>query len=335
MSSHTIPGCSRQSGAAVQIASQTCNFSAVFNVRLSRNSFRSPTGGFSLLFRSGEGWRASGSRGKDSLIEKDSRLGSRLRMATYDWKLIGVLGLSALLAGCSGDKTAAASSGKGPGGRGDAPTPVIVAKAVQKNVPVQAEVIGSVEPFSTVSLKSQISGQLMEAKFRDGDFVNQGQLLMTIDSRAIEAQIKQLEATIKSNEAALLQAQANLSRDKAQEENARAMAQRSGQLWKEGIVSKEQYQQLDSTAAGSAAVLKADEAAIENARAQIAASRAALETQRIQLSYTKIYAPNSGRTGTISTKPGNIVTANTTELATINQLQPVYVTFSLPESYLA
>lgn len=257
-------------------------------------------------------------------------------MGTYDWKLIGVLGLSALLAGCSGDKTAAASSGgKGPGGRGDAPTSVIVAKAVQKNVPIQAEVIGSIEPFSTVTLKSQISGQLMDARFHEGDFVNQGQLLMTLDPRAIEAQMKQLEAAIASNEAALLQARANLTRDQSQEVNARAQAQRSAQLWKEGIVSKEQYEQLDSTASGSAAVLKADEAAIENAKAQIAASKAALDMQRVQLSYTKIFAPISGRTGTISTKPGNIVTANTTELATINQLQPIYVTFSLPESYLS
>lgn len=251
-----------------------------------------------------------------------------------------LLALAVFSAGCHRGEQAAGGPGGGGGGgkKGgfgrDVPTSVLIAQAVQKNVPVQAEVIGTIEPYSTVTLKAQVSGQIMDAHFQDGDFVNKGQLLMTIDPRIMEAQAKQLEAAILKDQAALSQAEANLIRDRAQEANSRGQAERAAQLWKEGIVSKEQYDQLASTAAGSAAVLKADEAAIQNSNAQIGASKAALDTQRVQIGYTKIYAPISGRTGTLMVKPGNIVQANTTELATINQMQPVYVSFSLPENLL-
>ncbi len=240
------------------------------------------------------------------------------------------------LAGCT--KTSADSKAPGgpgaPGGRGDFAVPVTVAKATQKDVPVQAQVIGAVEAFSTVTLKAQVNGQLMEAAFREGDFVKQGQLLFTIDPRVLEAQVKQTEANLLKDRAALSQAEANLNRDKAQEANARGQRDRAAALFKDGIISKEQFDTFESTASSFEATLKADAAAIENARAQIAASVASLENQRVQLSYTKIYAPISGRTGAILVKPGNIVSANTTELATINQVEPVFISFALPENFL-
>jgi len=238
-----------------------------------------------------------------------------------------------LLTGCNSGKTAQASA-KG-GGRGDAAIPVMVAKAVTRDVPLVAEVIGSVESSSSVTLRPQISGQLMEAHFQEGDFVKAGQLLLTLDRRPLEAQLKQLEAQILRDEASLGQAQANLARDRAQGANAKAQLDRAGQLWKQGIISKEQFDQYSTTVAQLDATVKADEAAIENSRAQIAASKAAVETQKVQLNYTYINAPISGRTGTLLVKPGNVVTANTTDLATINQIQPVFVTFSLPESNLS
>jgi multidrug efflux system membrane fusion protein len=130
------------------------------------------------------------------------------------------------------------------------------------------------------------------------------------------------------------QATANLARDRAQEANAGAQLERASKLLKEGILSKEQYDQYSTTLATLAATVKADEAAVESSKAAIDTSHAAIETQRVQLSFTNIYAPISGRTGTLMTKPGNIVSANQTELATINQVQPIYVTFALPEANL-
>ncbi len=210
-------------------------------------------------------------------------------------------------------------------------TPVTVGHAVQRDVPIQADVIGTVEASASVSLKPQISGQIMEARFHEGDFVEKGQFLVQIDPRALDAQLNQLQAQIQKDQAALGQAEANLARDQAQLDNARKQLERADQLAKGGIISKEQHDQYVTTAATYAATINADLAAIENSKAQINASKAAVENQKVQLGYTKIYAPITGRTGTMTVKPGNIVTANTTELATINQIQPVYVTFALPE----
>ena len=241
-----------------------------------------------------------------------------------------------LLTGCKGDSAAASTKGPGGrGGRGDFATPVTVGHAVQRNVPIQAEVIGSVEASAMVSLKPQISGQILQAYFQEGDFVKAGQLLVSIDPRALEAQLNQLQAQIAKDKAALGQAEATLARDRAQEANAKTQLERATELSKQGIISKEQYDQYATTVATFAATINADLAAIENSKAQIAASQAAVENQKVQLGYTKLYAPITGRTGSIMVKPGNIVTANTTELAIINQVQPVYVTFSLPEVNLA
>lgn len=212
--------------------------------------------------------------------------------------------------------------------------PVTVAKAVQRSVPIQVEVVGNVESSSTVTLKPQISGQLLAAHFREGDFVQAGQLMLTIDPRPLEAQLKQLETQVLRDEAGMAQAEANLTRDRAQEENANVQRERADQLWKNGIISKEQHDQFVTAATTIAATIRADQAAIESSKAQIAVTKAAIETQKVQLAYTRIYAPIGGRTGAMMVKPGNVVTANTTEIATINQVQPVYVTFALPESNL-
>jgi len=260
-----------------------------------------------------------------------------------------VLGGALVLGGCTGNKSAEAAGntpgGSGSGGAGSkggtkgggfgGPVSVLVAKAVTRDVPIQAEVIGNVEASSAVTLRPQISGQITAAYFTEGEFVTKGKLLLTIDKRALEAQMKQLEAQISRDEAALNQAVANLARDTAQETNARGQFERADQLFKQGILSKEQRDQYDATLNGLSATLKADQANIESAKAAIAASRANVENQKVLISYTNIYAPISGRTGTLAIKPGNVVTANTTELATINQVSPVFVTFALPEANLA
>lgn len=245
---------------------------------------------------------------------------------------IAFLALVAALSGCGGAKTAAADSKAGR--RGDAAIPVTIAKSTQRDVPIQAEVIGAAEASSAVTVKPQVSAQLLRAYFQEGDFVKAGQLLFDIDPRALEAQRNQLLAQVQRDEAGLAQAQAALARDRAQEQNVKVQLQRSSQLAEQGIISREQLDQATTTVATYAATTNADLAAIENAKAQIAASKAAVENIKVQLGFTKIYAPISGRTGSLLAKPGNIVTANTTDLVTINQVQPVYVTFSLPEVHL-
>ncbi len=266
------------------------------------------------------------------------------RHSVGDYLIICVFCSFALLSsGCSKSGTTAEASaqgkGGGPGGGGrgrgsDGPVSVLVGKATSRDVPIQAEVIGNVEASSTVMLRPQISGQLTEAHFEEGQFVKKGQLLLTVDRSVLDAQLKQLESQIRRDEAGVGQAMANLARDRAQEANARAQLDRANKLLKEGILSKEQFDQYSTTLATLAATVKADEAAVENSKAMIETSRAAVETQKVQVGFTNIYAPISGRTGTLMTKPGNIVMANQTDLATINQVQPVYVTFALPEANL-
>jgi membrane fusion protein, multidrug efflux system len=260
-----------------------------------------------------------------------------------------------LLSGCNGkgEGEASANAGGGqtqqgggaPGGGGKGggkggpgaggPVSVLVARAVTRDVPISAEVIGNVEASSTVTLRPQISGQVMSAHFREGEFVSKGQLMLTLDARGLEAQLKQLEAQILRDQAALQQAVASLGRTRAQESNARAQLDRAEALFKQGILSKEQREQYLTTLASLTAQTQADQAAIESAKAAIAASRAEVENQRVQIGYTKIYAPIAGRTGSLLAKPGNVVSANQTELATILQVQPVYVSFALPEANLA
>jgi multidrug efflux system membrane fusion protein len=256
--------------------------------------------------------------------------------------LLGAIVLALALAGCGnltseagGPPGSGGKGGKGKGGkRGDAAVPVTVAKAVAKDVPVEIRVIGTVEPYSTVSIKPQVAGQLQTAHFHEGEFVRQGQLLFSIDPRTYEAQMRQIEANIARDEAAMRQAQANLSKDRSQEQYARSQAARYEQLAREGIFSKEQNEQMQASAKAAAEAVQADLAAIESAKAQMVANHAALDAQKVMVSYTKIYAPISGRTGAISVKAGNILVAAATELTTINQVQPVYVTFAVPEQNL-
>ncbi len=240
-----------------------------------------------------------------------------------------VLGAAIVLASC-GPKTAEATSGH----RSDAAVPVRVAAAIQRDVPIDVQVIGSVEAYSTITVKALVSGQLTSAGFHEGDFVKKGDVLFSIDPRPYDAALKQAEAMLLRDKAQLSQAQANLARDEAQAKYAHAEAARYDALFKEGIMSHEQTDQVRANADALLQAAKADRAAIESAHADIAAANAALEQAKVQLSYCTIRSPIDGRTGNLTVKAGNVVTANTTELMTINEIHPVYVTFSVPEMHL-
>jgi multidrug efflux system membrane fusion protein len=186
--------------------------------------------------------------------------------------------------------------------------PVAVTTAVQKAMPLDAGVVGTVEAYSTVSVRAQITGELQAVNFQQGDDVTAGQELFALDRRPLEA--------------ALLQAQANLTRDTAEAENAKAIVQRYEQLVERGIVAREQRDNARTTVARLEATLASDRAALENAK--------------VQLQYATIKAPISGRTGALMVNAGNLVRANDqTPLVTINQISPIYVSFALPEPLLA
>ncbi len=186
--------------------------------------------------------------------------------------------------------------------------PVTIASVVQKDVPLQVRVIGNVEPYSTVQIKSQINGALEKVYFKEGDEVRQGQLLFEIDKRPFQA--------------ALDQAKGNLARDLAAASNARIQAARYTRLEAEGVAAREQADAMRSDADSKEAAVKADEASVEDAK--------------VQLSYCSIYSPITGRTGNLTVKPGNLVKANDVPvLVTINQVSPIYVTFAVPEQNLA
>src|SRR5215831_11961370 len=243
----------------------------------------------------------------------------------------------AAAAGCGSSTAAAASGGGGRGGRGGgggAAVPVVVGRAVQKDVPVDLAAIGNVEAFATISVRAQITGTLQDVRFHEGDFVKKGQLLFTIDPRPYEAALHQAEANLARDQALLTQADAQLAKDIANEKYSTAEAERLNSLLERGLVPKDQTEQGKASAQANSAIVTADKAAIEGAKAQLVAQQAAVESAKLQLGYTTIKSPIDGRTGNLMAKAGNLVTANSTELITITQVTPVYVTFSLPAVHL-
>lgn len=248
-----------------------------------------------------------------------------------------VLLLLVVLAACSGAGSGGAAPGGSKGGKkgGGGDVPVTVAVAATKDVPVEVQVIGHVEAYATISVKAQVTGELMNAHFQEGDYVKRGDLLFNIDARPLQAALNQAIANVAHDQASLGQAQANLARDTAQAQYADASANRYAQLFQEKVVSRDQTEQFRTTAAAANQAVEADKAAIESAKAAIGASQAAVNNAKVQLSYTEIKSPIDGRLGSFTVKPGNVVMANSMELCTINQIEPTYVTFGVPESQLS
>jgi len=236
--------------------------------------------------------------------------------------------LSCLSAACSSKQPATASARKSDG------VPVAVALVGQKDVPLVIQVIGNVEAYATILVKARVNGQLTGVHFREGDYVRKGDLLFSLDPRPFEAQLNQAEANLARDDAQLNLAQANLNRDLAQQKYVQEQSERFARLFQDGIISKDQAEQTRTSADAIAHVVIADRAAVRSAEAAVGAGRAAVANAKVQLSYTTIASPIDGRTGNLALKEGNLVTANTTDLVTINQVKPVYVTFSAPEANL-
>lgn len=189
----------------------------------------------------------------------------------------------------------------------DLPVPVSVGKAETADVPVMVSSVGVVEASAVVSVKSQVAGILQAIHFREGTLVKKGDALFTINPLPFEAVVRQAEAV--------------LARDSAQLENAKRDAERFGELVKDGFVSKEKHELAKTNVTALEAAVRADRAALDNAK--------------LQLDYCGIRAPISGVTGSLTFDEGNLVKANDDKaMVTIRTIQPISVSFSAPEGRL-
>jgi multidrug efflux system membrane fusion protein len=204
---------------------------------------------------------------------------------------------------------AAAVEGKSAKGKGKGLALIVKAvKATAKPMPVLIEAVGTVEPEHSVQVRAQVSGVLQSVLFKEGDLVKAGQLLFQIDPRTFEASLRQAEA--------------QLARDMAQLENAKVQQERLEPLLKREFITRQEYDVAVTSTKSLEAVVAAD--------------RALLEQARIQLEFSRIHAPISGRTGALAIKPGNLVptAGGGVPLVTINSTNPILVTFSIPERQL-
>jgi membrane fusion protein, multidrug efflux system len=216
------------------------------------------------------------------------------------------------------------------------PVPVTTAQAVEESVPFQIRTVGTVEPYSSVEVKSQVSGPLLKVNFAEGADVNQGDLLFQIDSRPFREALRQAEAAVARDEAQLRVADANVARSRAQLKNAKADAARFEQLSKQGISTRQQEDQIRTAAEVAEHAVRGDEAAIETMRAALDADRAAVEQAKLNLTYCEIRAPISGRAGNLLVHPGNLVKANGDgPMVVLNQMKPIFVSFGVAERYLS
>src|SRR5919201_438959 len=240
--------------------------------------------------------------------------------------------------------------------------PVAVAVVEQKDIPLQIQAIGAVEAYSTVAVRALAGGELLRVHFKEGQDVRKGDLLFTIDPRPYEAalaqaqanlskdhvQVQQARAVLERDQARVNQSRANLLRDQAQLKNAETQEGRYADLLKKELIAREQYDQIRTTWESLKATVRADEAdvrsaedtvradeaAIKSAQETVRADEAAVENTKVNLSYTTIRSPIDGRTGSLILHEGNVVQPNASTLVVINQITPVYVTFTVPQQQL-
>ena len=192
--------------------------------------------------------------------------------------------------------------------KGPPAVPVTAVPVVMKTVPVRLTAIGNVEPYTTVALKARVDGQIVSVRFKEGEEVRQGAVLFEIDPRPFAAALKQ--------------SQANLLKDQALLDRANQQEARYKDLLAKNFISADAYEQVRTNA--------------ETAKATVAGDQAAIENSKLSLEYCTIRAPVTGYAGRIQIQQGNLVKANDTNpLVTINQIVPVYASFSIPEQNIA
>jgi len=212
------------------------------------------------------------------------------------------VGLCCILASCSSK----AQEANGSNGDKEKAVPVTVATVVSKAVPIEITTFGTVQAQSSVQIKAEVSGNLTRVHFRKGQYIKTGDLLFTIDPRSYKA--------------ALDQAKANLMRDRALEENYLLNAERSKELLRKGFISQSDNDKAQTDAKAMSASVRADEAAVINAR--------------LQVEHCSIRSPINGKMGDLLVSEGTLIKANDVTLVTINQIHPIEVFFSIPQADL-
>ena len=208
-----------------------------------------------------------------------------------------------------GTEAAAKAEGKGKGKKGrGGPVSVRVITPKRQPTPVLIDAVGTVESQHSVAVHPQISGVLTAVRFKEGDYVKQGQVLFEIDPRPMQAAMEQSQAAVRRDEAQLAQA-------RAQEERLRSLVDKD-------YITRQEYDVAATTA--------------KSLEATVNANRAALEQAQLQLAYSRIVAPISGRTGSLGVRAGNLVSAGTggTPLVVINSTRPILVAIPVPQRYL-
>ncbi|WP_204368493.1 efflux RND transporter periplasmic adaptor subunit [Neosynechococcus sphagnicola] len=270
--------------------------------------------------------------------------------------LLGLICLSA----CAALDSPPGKAGKGSPNR---PVPVVVATVVQRTVPISFQTTGTVQAYATVSVKSQVAGHLTAVYFQEGQEVQKGELLFTIDPRSLQAaldqalanraraiaQVGQAQAELAQAEAQVNQARATVTKDLAQARNAEVQAQRYTSLLNQGAVSREQVDQFRTSSETQNAIVIADQSSVRNAiaavasakanvqsaEAEVKAATAAVDSAKVQLSYSAIRSPIEGQTGNLKVNQGNLVKDNDSEpLVVISQVRPIYVAFPIPQRLL-
>ena len=241
--------------------------------------------------------------------------------------------LSLSLLTCAACQKAIPTEAKGPAG--PAAVPISATQALRESVPTELRVVGTVEASAIVQVRSQVSGPLLRVAFSEGQNVNQGDLLFQIDPRPFQDALRQAEAAVSRDRAQISQMEATLARDAAQSRFSESDAARYAELAKAGVVSRSQSDQAKTSADVARESAKATEAAITSLRAALESDLSAVGAAKLNLSYTEIQSPISGRTGNLLVHAGNLVKASDVPLVIIHQVAPIFVNFAVPERHLS
>src|SRR5215217_5633040 len=261
---------------------------------------------------------------------------NRMKYENLSFRLGIVLAISAVLAGCVNK---AQPNFERP------PAPVVVSTAVSQDVSNYMDALGKIVARETVAIQPQVSGRIDKIHFTDGANVKRGQLLFTIDPRPFDANLKQAQANLAKDVAAKKQAEANLAREIARENWGRAQVDRYRTLVEQGVVAREQYEQLRTDYDTLKANSEAARAAVRSADETMKVDRAAIDTAKVQLSYCYIHSPIDGRAGQRLVDLGNVVNpGGSTNSETVNgsvpggallvieRLDPIYADFTISQN---
>jgi multidrug efflux system membrane fusion protein len=220
-------------------------------------------------------------------------------------------------------------------GPGSAETvPVRAVQAIAADVPLEISAVGNVEAMDSVEVKPRVAGEINRVAFTEGENVTRGQLLFSIDREALERQALEEQANLERDAAMEQQARAVVARDAAAERQSHSEADVARQLGALGVISGQRVNQMVTTGDAAWASLDADHAAVEAAAGTTRADRARLAETQLQLHFSDVTAPISGRAGAVMVKAGGMVRDNDTTLVTLMQLAPISVTFGIPEQSL-